>query len=81
MDDILQARLSHPLDYRVERAGNEICRWWNAINKDKPPGHWEKVEYRQALHDTLEILKRHGVIKDYSMLTGITMYEEDGDND
>lgn len=64
-----------PLDNRVLNAGNHICKWWDHSNKKE--GHWDNEGYKMGLRDALIILQRHHVIKDFSMIKGITLHESD----
>jgi len=64
-----------PLDNRVLNTGNHICKWWNQLNETG--GHWDNIGYKQGLRDCLQIMVKHRLIKDFSMIGGVTLMEFD----
>ena len=62
------------LEQKVINAGNQICKWWKHC-RDTEKGHFDNVGYKHGLKDCLQILKKHHVIKDYSLLTGVELHD------
>ncbi len=64
------------IENKVKNAGDQLCKWWKHISNTEK-GHFDNIAYKQAIRDTLEVLKKHKVIKDYSMINGVTLYKID----
>jgi len=56
---------------KIKDAGDHICKWYNHISEGG--GHWDNIGYKQGLRDSLEILKKHKLIKDYDFIKGVTL--------
>jgi len=49
-----------------QKAALQIAKWWKHCSENNT-GHWDLIGYKQGLRDCLEILKKHKVIKNYSL--------------
>jgi len=57
-------------EQRIKMAGDKLCAWWKHVSETEK-GHFDNIGYKQGLRDSLEIMKQHHLISDYSLETGV----------